>query len=188
MSKVVISFDESDKLIGEIVARLKPPAKTTLSRRRKILSYAGVGVLIGAFLIGYPLVSSWLNRPGSLGSEKKLEITELIRDVKKQVVEASTKAEEKGETPFFRLRSVDLEINYTVKVSGTSSGKAEFYVLTAENSSQTDLEKAQKIVLHLDAIQMYQQTIVPLPGEKIDQTNSPVVDHDPTPPPKTSKP
>src|SRR5260370_25790059 len=108
-----------------------------LSVRGKLLLFVGTPLLLIAFLFGYQALNKWMRRPAQGVGEKRLEITDLIRDVKQQVITASSLAEEKKETPFFLLKSVDLEINYTVKVSDTASGKAEFYVLTAENSSQT---------------------------------------------------
>jgi Trypsin-co-occurring domain 2 len=182
VSKIVISFDESDEVIREIVARLRREEQPPHSRRKAVALRAGAVVLVIGFLLGYPLLGKFFRGAGAGGGERKLEITELIRDVKRQVVEASAQAEAQGETPFFKLKTVELEINYTVKVSGTSSGKAEFYVLTAENSSQTDLEKAQKIVLHLDAIELYGQTTPAEPLANEEEPEVDVIEHDPPPP------
>lgn len=183
MRRVVISFDESDKFLKQFVDSLSHSKMPALSVRRKLLLFIGTPLLLIAFLFGYQALNKWMRRPAEGVGEKRLEITDLIRDVKQQVITASSLAEEKKETPFFLLKSVDLEINYTVKVSDTASGKAEFYVLTAENSSQTDLEKAQKIVLHLDAIQNYTQTGTTKTVPKIEETPG-QINQDKPPPPK----
>lgn len=171
------------KTIEELNDKIGKLEEETTSKKHNIIWYVGAAVLITIFLFGYPFLGNWLFKRTVTSDEKKLEVTELIREVKKQIIEASRQAEDNQEAPFFRLKNVDLEINYTVKNSGNTSGKTEFYVLTAENSSQTDLEKAQKIVLHLDAIQEYQQTTTPPPGQKITAKEGETVTHGPTPPP-----
>jgi Trypsin-co-occurring domain 2 len=181
------SFYDLKKTVNELNDKLLKLEQEADSKKHSYFWYFGIGVLIIGFLFGYPFLTNWFYKQTVVDNEKKLEITELIRDVKKQIVEASILAEDNKETPYFRLKDVDLEINYTVKNSGTSSGKTEFYVISADNSSQTDLEKAQKITLHLDAIQEYKETIKPDPNQKIDATEDETVTHDPLPPPKITK-
>lgn len=180
------SVYELKKTVNELNDKLLKLEQAASPKKHSNYWYFGIAVLVIIFLLGYPFLSNWFYKQTVVDSEKKLEITELIRDVKKQIVEASILAEGNKETPFFRLKDVELEINYTIKNSGTSGGKTEFYVISADNSSQTDLEKAQKITLHLDVIQEYKGKVTPVTGKKIEVSEDEKVTHGPTPPLKKS--
>ncbi len=180
MTRILLVLDKESFL--EIANLLKREKKEPSKQRRLVLYVAG-GVLAAAVVFGLPYFIGSLRQTAAQNQSKELQLTELIREVKQQIIEASRQAAASGEDPLLKLKDVDLEINYTVKVSGTTSGKAEFYVLTADNSSQTDLQTAQRIVLHLGAIENFENKIIPA-DKPIEGDQKDTVTHDPTPPPK----
>jgi len=180
MARILLALDKESIL--EIANAIKQEKKGP-SRQRRLILYVAGGVLAAAVVFGLPYFFGGVRQTAAQNQSKELQLTELIREVKEQIIEASRQAAARGEDPLLKLKDVDLEINYTVKVSGTTSGKAEFYVLTADNSTQTDLQRAQRIVLHLGAIEGFEKKIDP--GNKpINADPNVTVTHDPTPPPK----
>ena len=180
MTRILLALDKESILE---IAKVLKPEKEQPSRQRRLSLYIAGGVLAAAVVFGLPYFFGRLRQTAAQNQAQELQLTELIREVKKQIIEASREAAANGEDPLLKLKDVDLEINYTVKVSGTTSGKAEFYVLTADNSTQTDQQTVQRIVLRLGAIENFEQKIVP--GNKpINADPKVTVSHDPTPPPK----
>lgn len=164
--------EENDKTIDNevdttILVKVENLDKAAEPKKNNYLKIIGGGVLVISLLFLFPLLGNWFfqkTNSETFDSNNELEVKELIRSLKKQLIEASEEAGLMGEKSFLELQNVDLEINYVVKTGNSTSGGAKFYVVTADNASKTDLEKSQKIKLQLKINKEFETTLPTPPG------------------------
>ena len=131
-----------------------PPPKKKLPIK-SILTF----LLIAAVIAQMPLTVKWLKpdvqdalRAGEKNADQNLGIGSLIKHVRDELSASAKARTDAGEPALFRVKDFDLEVHFTVKASASAKEGVEFQVLTANSESQTDLEKVQKITLHMEGI------------------------------------
>lgn len=104
-------------------------------------------------------------------------ITDLVRRVKKELIQLEDSMTHNNENEMFRLKDMQMEISFVVRQ--TSSGKVggSYEVVTVEGSRENSNEKVQKLILHWDAEKAKYDTakkVVPFPLDPhfIDSINS----------------
>lgn len=86
-------------------------------------------------------------------AQNGLEISELIRRVKKGLEAANAEANAKQEAALFKAKTFDLEVTFVVEASTSSEGKTEYHLVTVDNTLEAKSERTQKITIHMDVVQ-----------------------------------
>jgi Trypsin-co-occurring domain 2 len=116
-------------------------------------------------------------RRAPLGTEKGLELQELIVKVKSELVQAERQLIKAGEAPLLALKDVELEINFVVH---TKAG-AEAELVAVSGGMEVGQEKTQRIRISLTPIAKDLQ-VQPRPKPLMNGERETVIG--PTPPPK----
>lgn len=123
--------------------------RTLLARSDELAALVAVLALLiflGGRRFARPMVA--------LGSDPdSLPLTDLIVGVKRQLRAADEQRLASGEEALFRIRSVDLEINYIIAKRSTLEGQAKFEVVAVNATDERSRERSQKITVHLDLLQ-----------------------------------
>jgi hypothetical protein len=117
-----------------------------------------IGIVI--LIIGLFLFLFYIHRKSTLSTEnnQKLGVTELIQQVKKELVEMEEKRVQTKEAPLFVVKEFELEVNFVVKENYNQKGDFDFKVVTVGNETDLGTEKTQKITLRMTTILPEQQT------------------------------
>ena len=112
---------------------------------------------------------------------ESLGLAQLIQSVRSELAESHEQLVKSGKPDMFQVKDFDLEINFVAKANSQVKGGFEYQVLTAESSVERSAEKAQKIKLHLVAVEQKKEI---KPGKiiNIDQGASPEDDKRPANP------
>jgi|SRR6185503_15590608 len=142
---------------GELVE--SPPVHPAPPKKKLTAKSIITFLLIAAVIAQMPLTVKWLKpdvqdalRAGEKNADQNLGIGSLIKRVRDELSDSAKARTDAGQPALFRVKDFDLEVHFTVKASSSAKEGVEFQVLTANSESQTDLEKVQKITLHMEGI------------------------------------
>jgi hypothetical protein len=96
-------------------------------------------------------------------------ITDLVREVKKELTQLEDSMVHRNENEMFRLKDMEMEISFVVRQ--TTSGKmgGSYEVVTVEGSRENSNEKVQKLVLHWNASEIKPDTSKHIVSKALDQ-------------------
>lgn len=106
------------------------------------------------FLLTFFIIKIGITRTISddVADDDGLEISNLIRKVKKELVKADTQRINNNEVALFALKDFRMEINFTVRSVNKAGAGVDYKFVTVEGGAETSNEKVQKLMLHWDAI------------------------------------
>lgn len=84
--------------------------------------------------------------------ENGLEIRDLVRQVKLELMQADTDRIENNEHALFKLKDFSMEISFTVRSTNKMGTDMDYKFVTIANNDETANEKVQKLMLHWDVI------------------------------------
>jgi hypothetical protein len=108
-----------------------------------------VFVLIAFFIIRLFKKNSTLFNEAAVRCDTcGIGITDLVRRVKKELLQLEDSMTRNNENAMFKLKDLEMDISFEVRQ--TQSGKAggSYEVVTVEGSTESSNEKVQKLILH----------------------------------------
>lgn len=126
---------------------------------RSILSkkYIPYHVIIAIlFVFGLPYLAQHLllqqSPPYANREEGVYPIAEVIREVRKELYDAQVAWNKEGEAAMFEVEYFDLELAFILRRSSSIDTKAEFELLAIGSDTKVDMERVQRIKLHMKTL------------------------------------
>jgi hypothetical protein len=100
--------------------------------------------------VGFVLLTSRSPFRAANASSPNIGVAELIKKLKNELEKMEEERLLKGEDAILRLKDVDLELSFVVKVDQTNKNELHFEAVTVGTDQGMSLERADKITLHME--------------------------------------
>lgn len=105
----------------------------------------------------------WGNAPALVTSTVRCDtcgigITDLVRKVKKELIQLEDSMTHKNESQMFRLKDMGMEISFVVRQTASGKVGGSYEVLTVEGSHEVSNENVQKLTLHWETPPLVKDT------------------------------
>jgi hypothetical protein len=122
----------------------------TLTVKQLLLTIVTIGVILYILSLFRGNTPLSIN-PASHCDTCKIGITDLVREVKSELLQLEDSMTHHNENEMFRLKTLEMEISFVVRQTASGKAGGNYEVLTVEGSRENSDEKVQKLILHWDA-------------------------------------
>lgn len=108
-------------------------------------------ILLVILMVGFLLSSRGLFRSAKTAvSSSDIGLSKLVTELRSELENMEQERASKQQSALFRIKNVDLELNFVVKVDQTNKNELKFEAVTVGLDQSASLERSDKITLHLE--------------------------------------
>jgi hypothetical protein len=144
---------------------------------RRSMSVERVVYIITVLFLAVGIYSSRksINLARSQASQPDIGVGQIIRKLRSELGQLEAERLSNGDAALFRIKDVDLELNFVVKVEQSNKNELHFEAVTVGADQQASLERANKITIHMEIEPPTWTTLKPAHLSDQDSTELPYV-------------